>query len=333
MAVSLEERIKNQVEFYLGDSNFARDKFFQEEAAKNEEGWIDMRVLLRCNRLKELTEDGTKVAESLQDSDIVEVSDDGKALRRKHSLVDDIKQKLRARTVFAKPFSSGANFEQIGECFKQFGDIKSVRIRRVQGKSIGEAFVEFASAEQANKAAEAEQLCVEGAPLADDGKKVTLEVIMFHEWHSSASKRPRVEIDDESGNAPSSSSSSSSNSAAANNDADIQVEYTPGMVISAQLADEPEPEPELHFGHVKDVLKEFNVQFVELDGKRALARLDAPTAADVAATLTERQVAICGVPTVFTALCGDEEREYYIRAEKMRQQKRSQPRHKKRRRK
>jgi len=50
--VESNSKILKQMEYYLGDVNLARDKFFRERIAENKEGWIDMKHFLNCNNIK-----------------------------------------------------------------------------------------------------------------------------------------------------------------------------------------------------------------------------------------------------------------------------------------
>jgi hypothetical protein len=115
-----KDKLRKQLEFYFSDSNFRRDKFMQEEAGKQAEGFIGIEVLLTFNRLKALLEgvdDQTAgVVSALSGSEAIVVSEDGKSLRRKTPLpeVDNSAQ----RTVFAATFPKDAKLEEIQDCFQ-----------------------------------------------------------------------------------------------------------------------------------------------------------------------------------------------------------------------
>lgn len=61
----------------MSDVNLKRDSFFQSQMAKND-GYISVDVLLKCNKLKKLTEDAELIMSSLADSADLEVSEDKK---------------------------------------------------------------------------------------------------------------------------------------------------------------------------------------------------------------------------------------------------------------
>ena len=45
------KKVIRQVEYYFGDSNMQRDKFLQDEVAKDAEGWVPLTTMLKVNRL------------------------------------------------------------------------------------------------------------------------------------------------------------------------------------------------------------------------------------------------------------------------------------------
>jgi len=52
--------IKKQVEYYLGDANLAIDEFFRDIISQNKEGWMDIAVMLKCNKVKKLGVNASK---------------------------------------------------------------------------------------------------------------------------------------------------------------------------------------------------------------------------------------------------------------------------------
>ena len=43
------KKVIRQVEYYFGDSNMQRDKFLQDEVAKDAEGWVPLTTMLKVN--------------------------------------------------------------------------------------------------------------------------------------------------------------------------------------------------------------------------------------------------------------------------------------------
>ena len=44
------KKVIRQVEYYFGDSNMQRDKFLQDEVAKDAEGWVPLTTMLKVGR-------------------------------------------------------------------------------------------------------------------------------------------------------------------------------------------------------------------------------------------------------------------------------------------
>eukprot|EP00435_Cladocopium_sp_Y103_P065725 s392_g27.t1 len=56
--------VRKQVEYYLSDENLKYDKFFHEKIAENTDGWLDMTLILQCNKMKTMR--ATKVRQYLR---------------------------------------------------------------------------------------------------------------------------------------------------------------------------------------------------------------------------------------------------------------------------
>jgi len=74
--------LKKQVEYYLSDENLKSDKFFRDKITADSEGWMEMSLLLSCNKMKNLQATQEDVVSALKDSDAVELKDGGAAVRR-----------------------------------------------------------------------------------------------------------------------------------------------------------------------------------------------------------------------------------------------------------
>lgn len=72
MASEKAELIKKQVEFYLSDKNLSTDAFFHNKISESKEGYIDLGLIMNCNKIKQLTEDTDEIIEAIKDSTEVE---------------------------------------------------------------------------------------------------------------------------------------------------------------------------------------------------------------------------------------------------------------------
>jgi len=73
--------VRKQVEYYLSDENLRGDKFFNEKIAANEEGWLEMSLILSCNKMKAMRANLEDVIAALKDSKL-ELKEGGSAVRR-----------------------------------------------------------------------------------------------------------------------------------------------------------------------------------------------------------------------------------------------------------
>jgi lupus La protein len=172
----LEQQIITQLEYYFGDMNYTRDKFLQGKAKENE-GWIDLDVLLTFNRLKNLSEDPAVIVAAINKSanGIVEVKDNGDGkifLKRDKEIVsDDLSfwRDVRQRSVYVKGFPTDSKIGDIEKLLTPFGTLKNVVMRRTRGAEHtfkGSVFACYATKDDCKKLMESEvKATADGEPL------------------------------------------------------------------------------------------------------------------------------------------------------------------------
>lgn len=74
--------IKKQIEYYLSDKNLQSDDFFREKISGSEAGYIDLKLFLNCNKVKNMGIDVQEIVDACADSETVQVSKDKKMIRR-----------------------------------------------------------------------------------------------------------------------------------------------------------------------------------------------------------------------------------------------------------
>lgn len=74
--------IKKQIEYYLGDKNLERDDFFRGKISEGKSGYIDLKLMLNCNKIKSLGITIDEIVDACKNSTEVEVSKDKKQIRR-----------------------------------------------------------------------------------------------------------------------------------------------------------------------------------------------------------------------------------------------------------
>ena len=76
--------IREQIEYYMSDSNLVRDKFFRDQIESNKDGWVSIPVFLNCNKVKAMNIRSEQIVAAIMDGPSVylELSIDKKRLRR-----------------------------------------------------------------------------------------------------------------------------------------------------------------------------------------------------------------------------------------------------------
>lgn len=127
-------KVANQLEYYFSDVNIVNDKFLLDEF-KKDDGWIKLTTLLTFQRLKSLTEDPEKLANSLENhgtEGFLELSSCKSKVKRKKPLpdIDQFKKELQARTLHISGFPLDSTFDDLHRFCVKYGEVESVSMRR-----------------------------------------------------------------------------------------------------------------------------------------------------------------------------------------------------------
>lgn len=147
--MSNDQKIIEQVEFYFGDANLPRDKFMQERV-KEDDGWVSLETIASFTRMKALGADAIGLASLLKESsNLLEVSEDGKKVRRQQPLSS-------VASLYVKGFPQDATLEQLQAFFRDqcpADTVKAVWMRRVPNSKIfkGSVFLDLSSEEVAQQ--------------------------------------------------------------------------------------------------------------------------------------------------------------------------------------
>lgn len=190
--------IKRQVEYYFADFNLMRDQFLKNEIKLSKEagndGFINLDIMLKFNKLANLTTDKEKIVDSLKESKLVELNEEKSGVRRnparKLPIDDEIyRAGLKARTCFVEGFprdNSGEKEEdlpnvlldQIYEYFDSLSlEIETIAMRRIKtakeeklvGRFTGSCFVTF------NTQADSEKFIESDKKFSHSGKEFELK--------------------------------------------------------------------------------------------------------------------------------------------------------------
>ena len=82
----VSSEVLRQLDYYFGDFNLPKDKFLKNAIEEAKEGWISLDVMLKFQRLANLTKDKELIIKALEKSDILETNKEKLEVRRKPSL-------------------------------------------------------------------------------------------------------------------------------------------------------------------------------------------------------------------------------------------------------
>lgn len=169
-------KIKEQIEFYFSNSNYAKDKFLQETAIKNNK-CIPISIILTFQRMKALDATLDAVKEAAKDSELVEVVEDSlRKVESKEYLEYRADKDIAKRVVHMKGFSTELALDDLKALLAEHCSPVKILMRRDRDRSFrGSCFVEFASAAEAEAAL---ALKIEAAPAEkneDEAKRAKQE--------------------------------------------------------------------------------------------------------------------------------------------------------------
>jgi len=179
----LEAKIRRQLEYYFGDFNLMRDDFLKNEIKLSNEakkdGFVSIDIMLKCNRLSQLTTDTAKIAKSCAGSKLLELNEDKTGVRRnperKLPVDDEIyRVSLKNRTCYVSGLPRDENgkgeiepatIDEIYDFMESLDlEVETVNLRRNRNPKDathmlfnGSIFVTFASQSDASKFLESDK--------------------------------------------------------------------------------------------------------------------------------------------------------------------------------
>ncbi|KAM4675027.1 la-related protein 6 [Discoglossus pictus] len=79
----LVQKLVVQIEYYLSDENLEKDAFLLKHVRRNKMGFVSVKLLTSFKKVKHLTRDWRTTAYALQYSDVLELNEDNRKIRRK----------------------------------------------------------------------------------------------------------------------------------------------------------------------------------------------------------------------------------------------------------
>ncbi|VEL39022.1 unnamed protein product [Protopolystoma xenopodis] len=82
------EKIIRQCEFYFSNANILKDPFLLKKAKSDKEGWIELSIIERFSRMRQISSDHLTFLYALRQSKLLEISENGLMIRRIEPLPD-----------------------------------------------------------------------------------------------------------------------------------------------------------------------------------------------------------------------------------------------------
>ena len=89
--------LKSQIEYYMSDANLENDKFFNSLMSNSLNKFIDISVLLNCNKIKNITTDTNLIQEAISNSDFLELNEDKTKFSRKDKNIPKLQTLLNKK--------------------------------------------------------------------------------------------------------------------------------------------------------------------------------------------------------------------------------------------
>lgn len=149
------EKVRAQLEFYLGDTNLRKDKYLRDLISKNRKGYINLKDFLKFNKIKSLLEHlppdarAKELLTAVQSSHLLKTNKANTMVRRKvafnPNLTPEEQAKVDAKTVYIENFPENVTHEKIASIFSRVGKVVHVSLPRYEESRAfkGFGFVEF----------------------------------------------------------------------------------------------------------------------------------------------------------------------------------------------
>jgi len=134
------EKVVELIEFYLSDTNLAKDMFLLKHVCKHREGYVSVRLMTSYKKVKRITKDWNIVSQSLKESKMLELNEEGNKVRRCNPLPLHLDEQTRAfRTILATNIDKEeACMDHLADFFGQYGEMFALQLHKPGGRILDE---------------------------------------------------------------------------------------------------------------------------------------------------------------------------------------------------
>ncbi|WCJ33772.1 RNA-binding protein [Euphorbia peplus] len=163
----LRQKILKQVEYQFSDMSLLANESMSKHISKDPEGYVPISVIASTKKMKSLINNNQLLAQALQSSTKLVVSEDCKRVKRQIPFTEKDREELQSRTVVVENLPEDHSHQNLEKIFGVVGSIRSIRICHPQEPNSSRstrsdffmsnklhALVEFENQETAEKAVE-----------------------------------------------------------------------------------------------------------------------------------------------------------------------------------
>lgn len=125
-----------QIEFYFSDSNLPTDKKLLKQIRKDPDGYVPVKLFANFRKVRALSKDVTTITAALRHTCNLQLSADGRRVRRVVPVPDYDVSDIQRRTVVVEnlPCNPSPTIESVTDMFRFYGRVKLVRICSKESK-------------------------------------------------------------------------------------------------------------------------------------------------------------------------------------------------------
>jgi len=134
------KKVVELIEFYLSDTNLAKDMFLLKHVSKHREGYVSVRLMTSYKKVKRVTKDWNIVSQSLKTSKMLELNEEGNKVRRCNPLPHHLDEQTRSfRTILATNISKDeSQMDHLADLFGQYGEMFALQLHKPGGRILDE---------------------------------------------------------------------------------------------------------------------------------------------------------------------------------------------------
>ncbi|XP_050231994.1 la-related protein 6C [Mercurialis annua] len=139
----LRQKILKQVEYQFSDMSLLANESMSKHISKDPEGYVPISVIASTKKMKSLVNNNHLLAQALQSSSKLVVSEDNKKVKRKIPFTEKDREELQCRTVIVENLPEDHSHQNLEKIFSVVGSVRTVRICHPQESNSSRTKTDF----------------------------------------------------------------------------------------------------------------------------------------------------------------------------------------------